>query len=82
MDGILKDLYSRGGKLLADTKTIKRAEVKTQPVSKKVLESVLEAPVEQDPHKAFRKSVIQNKPAKKKIVEDFKRFIAIEEAKL
>jgi hypothetical protein len=75
MSDYLKQFLSKGGKILDDTKEpgIKKSIAKVAPLG-------TQAP--EDPHKAFIDRCIQERPKKIDIVEDLKRFVKIEDAKL
>ena len=72
----LKQLLASGKTLLADTK-IPASKEKREKVAKNAQE-----PPDSDPHKAFVKRTITDKPSKEDVVKDFKRFIKEAEAKL
>ena len=74
MEGFLRDFLASGKKLLDDTKQIK---MKTAKQKKKAAE-----PLSDDPHKNFVRRVIAEKPKKKEIVDDIKKFISAAEADL
>lgn len=78
MSDYLSQLMKSGKKLLTDTKTPATKE-KRQAVAKSAIEST---PTESDPHKAFVKRTISEKPKKTEVVEEFKKFIKAEESKL
>lgn len=74
MEGFLRDFLSSGKKLLDDTK---QSKIKTPQQRKKAAE-----PLSDDPHKNFIRRVIAEKPKKKEVVEDIKKFIESAEADL
>ena len=74
MPDYLKDILSSGRVILGDTKTPKLAK-KTKPSS-------IQAPPESDPHKIFVKRMINDKPSKKDLVEEMKRFCKAAEDEL
>ena len=79
MDGILKDFLSSGRALLRDTK-LKKPTSESVKAPKKGLET---PPVtEQNPHKVLQRRAIHEKIKKKDLVEEFKKIIQAEEAKL
>lgn len=78
MSDYLSQLMKSGKKLLTDTKTPATKEKREQ-VAKSATST---APTETDPHKAFIKRTISEKPKKLEVVEEFKKFIKAEEAKL
>jgi hypothetical protein len=78
MSDYLTQVLKSGRTILTDTKL---------PATKEKRETVAKAsanplPVDADPHKVFVKKTIADKPKKLDVVEDFKRFIKVEEAKL
>lgn len=74
MEGVLKDFLQSGKKLLADTKTPKAK--KDTPKEKEVKKHMLqEASGSQDPHKAFIRKTVKDKPKKSEVVEQLQRFI-------
>jgi hypothetical protein len=75
MSEYLLDLQKLGKTFITDTKTRPSKVVK-----KKV--PPMTQDVETDPHKAFVKRAIQEKPKKDDIVKQFKRFITVAEADL
>lgn len=77
MDATLKALLERGGALLTDTKTPRKAAAKTATVTP----AAVGAP-ESDPYRAFSRRVIQEKPKKSELVKDIKNFIAAAESEL
>lgn len=72
----LKQLLSSGKQLLSDTK-IPATKEKRDKIAKNAQE-----PPDSDPHKAFIKKTITDKPNKDEIVKAFERFIKEAEAKL
>lgn len=70
----LKDILSSGRAILGDTK-VPKPQGKTKP------SSVTEPP-ESDPHKIFIKKTINEKPPKKDVVEQLKRFCKAAEDEL
>ena len=77
MSDYLKQFLSKGGRILGDTK-----EPGVKKVIAKVAPAPLGTPAPEDPHRAFIDRCIQEKPKKVDIVEDLKRFVKIEDAKL
>ena len=72
----LNQLFKSGKVILTDTKL---------PASKEKREKIVknaQEPVESDPHKAFIKKTITDKPKKEDIVKSFKQFIQVAESKL
>lgn len=78
MDSILKDFLTSGKAILADTK---RPAVKNTKGGKVTKGEVL-GEMEQDPHRILIRRIIREKPSKKEVVEQFKRFIDAAEAAL
>ena len=74
MSDFLRDLNSRGAKILDDTKT--------RPVKAAPKPPSITTPPETDPHRAFVKRTIQERPKKGDVVEELKKFIKQEEEKL
>ena len=72
----LKQFLASGKQLLSDTKIPATKEKR-----EKVAKNATEAP-DSDPHKAFVKKDITDKPKKEDVVKDFQRFIKEAEAKL
>lgn len=70
---LLKQIQQSGGKVLDDTKTKKKKEAKVPK-----LQEVPEA----DPHKAFIRRCIAERPSKEEVVKALKKFIEAEEALL
>lgn len=77
MSDYLSQILKSGKKLLNDTK-VPATKEKRETVAK----SATAPPTDSDPHKAFIKRTISEKPKKLDVVEDLKRFIKTEEAKL
>jgi hypothetical protein len=75
MSEYLLDLQKMGKQFITDTKTRP-----TKVAAKKI--PALSEPAESDPHKAFIKRAIQEKPKKIDIVKQFKTFITAAEAEL
>jgi hypothetical protein len=72
----LSHLLKSGKVILSDTKI---------PASKEKREKIVknsQEPPDSDPHKAFIKKTITDKPKKEDVVKDFERFIKEAEAKL
>jgi hypothetical protein len=72
----LTNLLKSGRQILTDTKL---------PATKEKREKIVQnaqAPIESDPHRAFVKKTITEKPSKEDIVKDFERFIKEAESKL
>lgn len=65
----LKDILASGRVILGDTKTAKLKK------DEKTKSSSLTQPPESDPHKNFVKRTINEKPSKKEVVEEMKKFI-------
>ena len=78
MDKIVADLYNSGKRLVADTKVPSNKPQKTQAVKGKPSEPAPSG----DPHQAFIKRCIADKPKKKEVVEMIKQFIERAEAAL
>ena len=75
-NGYLSQVLKTGRKILTDTKL---------PASKEKRDKIVknqEQPVESDPHKAFIKKTITEKPKKEDVLKDFRRFIEEAESKL
>lgn len=79
MDATLKALMDSGRRVISDSKTPKLAQKKKE-VSRD--EALGVGPQETDPHKIFVKRTINEKPKKKDLVEDIKKFIKQAEAEL
>lgn len=74
MSNTLKDFQKSGKTLITDTKLRRANPIKEKEKAK---------PEELgDPHKTFVRKCIQDKPKKHEIVEEFKKFIKVEEDKL
>lgn len=73
MDGNFKQFLESGKHLLSDTKTPKQKPSKTAPTPAKMDEPVGDA------HDVFIKRTIKEKPSKKEIVEELKKFITVAE---
>lgn len=71
MASYLKDVMASGRVILGDTKIPK--------LSKQTKPSSVTEPPESDPHKIFVKRTINEKPSKKDVVEEMKRFIKVAE---
>lgn len=72
----LTQLLKSGKQILTDTKI---------PASKEKREKIVknaQEPPDSDPHKAFIKKTITEKPSKEDVVKDFERFIKEAESKL
>lgn len=78
MSGYLHDLLKTGRKILEDTKSPALPKKKGE----KVKALGLEEPKETDPFKVLTKRVIQEKPKKTELVDEFKKFITAAEAEL
>jgi hypothetical protein len=76
MNDALKEFLNSGKRIITDTKLPKAKETKKQPT----LESI--TPQSNDPHHNFIKRVIQNKPKKAEILEDFMKFVDLAEKDL
>ena len=74
MSDYLRDLNTRGCKILDDTKT--------RPTKAAPKPPAITTPPETDPHRAFVKRTIQERPKKAEVVEEIKKFIRQEEEKL
>jgi hypothetical protein len=72
MGNELKEFMKSGKVLITDTKTPRQLKPKEKAKPDEV----------GDPHKMFVRQTIQNKPKKLELVEEFKKFIKVEEAKL
>lgn len=77
MSAYLDNILKSGRQILSDTKATKA--VKTTDIPTLAKQSMM---VEQNPHKAFIKQTIQNKPTKKDVVEKMRYFIHEAEAQL
>ena len=79
MSGFVNDFLQSGRRIVLDTKQprIKKTERPKDPRTGKPA-----LPVAEDAHQVFIKRCINDKPSKKDIVEDLKRFIEVAEAKL
>lgn len=74
MSDYLKDLTAKGCRILSDSKTRPpKAAPKPPPIT---------SSPETDPHRAFIKRTIQERPKKGEVVEELKKFIRQEEEKL
>jgi len=76
MGDYLKDLLASGKRILSDTKAPRKTPepAKTSEGKKKPVPP-MDTPTENDPHKAFVKRTIQEKPKQKAVVEELKKFI-------
>jgi hypothetical protein len=72
MGNELKEFMKSGKVLITDTKTPRQLKPKEKAKPDEI----------GDPHKMFVRQTIQNKPKKLELVEEFKKFIKVEEAKL
>jgi hypothetical protein len=72
MGNELREFMKSGKVLITDTKTPRQLKPKEKAKPDEV----------GDPHKMFVRQTIQNKPKKLELVEEFKKFIKVEEAKL
>jgi len=72
MGNELKEFMKSGKTLITDTKTPRQLKPKEKAKPDEI----------GDPHKMFVRQTIQNKPKKSELVEEFKKFIKVEEAKL
>jgi hypothetical protein len=72
MGNELKEFMKSGKTLITDTKTPRQLKPKEKAKPDEI----------GDPHKMFVRQTIQNKPKKLELVEEFKKFIKVEEAKL
>jgi len=75
MSEYLLDLQKMGKQFITDTKTRP-----TKTTAKKI--PSISEPAEMDPHRAFVKRAVQEKPKKVDIVKQFKTFISAAEAEL
>lgn len=75
-NGYLSQVLKTGRKILTDTKAPATKEKR-----EKIAQNAKE-PVESDPHKAFIKKTITEKPKKEDVLKDFRRFIEEAESKL
>ena len=74
MSAYLNDFLKSGKKILEDTKSPAIKKEKAKPVA------ALGTPTDSDPHKVFIKRMIQERPKKKDVVEEFEKFIKAAEA--
>ena len=74
MSDYLNELSTRGCRILADSKT--------RPVKAAPKPPPINTPAETDPHRAFIKRTIQERPKKAEVVEEIKKFIRQAEEKL
>ena len=72
MGNELKEFMKSGKVLITDTKTPRQLKPKEKAKPEEI----------GDPHRMFVRQTIQNKPKKSELVEEFKKFIKIEEDKL
>lgn len=72
MGNELKEFMKSGKVLITDTKTPRQLKPKEKAKPEEL----------GCPHKVFVRHTIQNKPKKSELVEEFKKFIKIEEDKL
>jgi hypothetical protein len=72
----LNQMLKMGKKILTDTK-VPATKEKREKIAKNATE-----PVESDPHKAFVKKTITEKPKREEVIKEFKRFIEEAESKL
>ena len=72
----LTQILKSGKQILGDTK-IPASKEKREKIAKNA-----ETPLDGDPHKAFVKKTITEKPTKDSVVKEFERFIKEAEAKL
>jgi hypothetical protein len=68
----LKEFINSGRTIISDTKTPRQIKPKERAKPDEI----------GDPHKMFVRQTIQTKPKKLELVEEFKKFIKLEEAKL
>lgn len=81
MDENIQRLFNTGRKLLVDTKA--RKPVSEAPKKGKIPPlGTAGSVVETDPHRGFVKRCIQEKPKKADMLEDIKRLIQMDEARL
>lgn len=73
MSAYLNDFFKSGKKILEDTKSPAIKKEKAKPPA-------LGTPTDSDPHKVFIKRMIQERPKKKDVVEEFEKFIKAAEA--
>lgn len=73
---VLQALLKDGKTILTDTK-VPAGKEKREKIAKNA-----QAPPESDPHKAFVKRVITDKPGREDVVKEFERFIKEAEARL
>jgi len=76
MSAHLEDFLKSGKKILGDTKTPALPKKKVDKVS----DVNKLTPTDSDPHKVLVRRVIQEKPKKKELIEDFEKFIKAAEA--
>lgn len=74
MSDYLKDLNNKGCRILSDSKI--------RPVKAAPKPPPITSTPETDPHKAFIKRTIQERPKKAEVVEELMKFIRQEEEKL
>ena len=70
MDKLLQDLAQSGRRIITDSKTPKQNKTKTQAIPVKAQEKM-----SGDAHEVFIKRCVKDKPPKKELVEEFKKFI-------
>jgi hypothetical protein len=69
---VLKEFLKSGKVIITDTKTRKVIKAKDKAKPDEI----------GDPHKLFVRRCIQEKPKKSELIEEFKKFIKVEEDKL
>lgn len=75
MSDYLGQVLASGKKIIVDTKTPKKPKAPATSIEK------MSVP-DSDPHKAFVRRCIAERPKKEDVVKDLKRFIAAAEAEL
>jgi len=75
MSDYLGQMLSSGKKLIIDTKVLKKPKAPPISIEKATF-------VESDPHKAFVRRCIAERPKKEDVVKELKRFIVAAEAEL
>jgi hypothetical protein len=75
MSDYLGQMLSSGRKIIIDTKVPKKAKAPSNSIEKATI-------IENDPHKAFVRRCIAERPKKEDVVKELKRFIVAAEAEL
>lgn len=81
MDETFKNFLQTGRTILRDTKMPRKIPVKVEKKGKEA-HQLKQSPVSDDPHKVFVRKVVAEKPKKKDILEQIKRFIVSAEEDL